>query len=839
LADEVFVMSTESYLTDAARFRLTAILESSDAAIIGKDLDNLVTDWNRGAESMFGYSAAEMIGNPMTRLYPSDRLQEESYILSQMRQGHRVGQLETLRLRKDGGTIDVSITASPIRDTSGQLIGILMIARDISAQKTHERERARVTRLYAALSQVNQAIIRNQTDDELYAAVCRSLVLHGGFRIAWIGRQERSTQQLIPVAMYGDDSAYISSVKIYANDRPEGSGPSGRTFLTGRPYICNDVHKDPNTLPWREAFTEHGLNSSAVFPIRNQGQVSGILTVYSTEPNFFQEEEVGLLTEAADDISFAIDALGEKARHQQTERLADNERQFARTMIESMPGVIYFYDEHGQFLRWNNSFETITGYSKEEIARMHPLDFIPADQKEVVRIRIQETLESGESHVEANLLAKDGVRIPYFFTGRRIVFNGRVCLVGMGVDISVRRRAELALAEAERRFHTIFAEAPVSVVVVEPDDLSIYDFNEQAARQLGYTMNEFSGLNIAQIDCRLTLEEMREVVETVVRGDRVCFETQHRTKSGAIRDVSVTAQSINLEGRNLLQSVLLDITDRKRAEEALRELNETLEKQVAMRTSELRSALVRAEAADRIKSAFLATMSHELRTPLNSIIGFTGIVLQGMAGPLNAEQSKQLAVVRHSARHLLALINDILDLSKIEAGQLEVHAAPFSLEAAVREATALVLPLAQKKGLTLTARISPDIGEIVSDRRRVEQIMINLLNNAIKFTDAGSVQIIAEKRDRMTDSIGHSSWPAVTVRVVDTGVGIKQEDLATLFQPFRQIDMGPTREYEGTGLGLAICRRLAHLLGGEISVTSEWSKGSEFAVTIPLGTTRP
>jgi signal transduction histidine kinase len=160
------------------------------------------------------------------------------------------------------------------------------------------------------------------------------------------------------------------------------------------------------------------------------------------------------------------------------------------------------------------------------------------------------------------------------------------------------------------------------------------------------------------------------------------------------------------------------------------------------------------------------------------------------------------------------LINDVLDLSKIEA--------------VIGEVTALVMPLAQKKGLALTARVSPDIGDVVSDRRRLEQILINLLNNAIKFTDAGFVQIIAEKRDGV-----------VSVRVVDSGIGIKQEDLQSLFQPFRQIDTGLTREYEGTGLGLAICRRLAKLLGGEISVVNERSKGSEFTLTIPVSRSQP
>jgi PAS domain S-box-containing protein len=822
-------MSTET----PAQIRLAAILESSEDGIVGKDLDGIITDWNAGAERILGYTAAEMIGTSVIRLIPPDRREEERRILSQIGRGQRVPPFETVRLSKDGRLIDVSITASPIKDAAGHLVGLAMIARDITTQKMHERERARVTRLYAALSQVNQAIVRHQSPDELHEAVCRSLVEYGGFRMAWIGRFEPSTQQLVPLAVYGDERAYVSTVKIYANDRPEGSGPSGRAFLSGRPYVCNDMDNNPIMATWREALLRYGLRSSASFPIRVQNEVRGVLTVYATEPYFFMDEEVGLLTEAAADVSFAIDALEEKARRHATERLADNERQFAHTMIESMPGIVYLYDANGQFLRWNNNFQTVTGYSREEIRGMHPLDFFPAAEKEVVRTRILETLRSGESHVEANLLAKDGSQTAYFFSRRRIVFAGNVCLVTIGVDISVRKRAELALQEAERRVHTIFAEAPVSVVVVEPDDLSIYDFNEQAARQLGYTMKEFSELNMSQIDCRLSIDEMRAFAKTVVRGERVSFETQHRTKKGAIRDVSLTAQAIQLEGRAFFQCVFLDITVRLLAERALREVNETLEKQVTLRTAELRTALVRAEAADRLKSAFLATMSHELRTPLNSIIGFTGMVLQEMSGPLTGEQSRQLGMVRHSARHLLALINDVLDLSKIEAGQLEVHARSFNLEATINDVTALVMPLAEEKGLALMAEVSPDIGEIVSDRRRIEQIMINLLNNAIKFTDAGSVRIIAEKREGWSDALGWHAGPALCVRVVDSGIGIKREDLSTLFQPFRQVDTGLTRRYEGTGLGLAISQRLARLLGGEISVTSEWSKGSEFTLTIP------
>ncbi len=248
----------------------------------------------------------------------------------------------------------------------------------------------------------------------------------------------------------------------------------------------------------------------------------------------------------------------------------------------------------------------------------------------------------------------------------------------------------------------------------------------------------------------------------------------------------------------------------------------------------LRVAMAAAEAADQIKSAFLATMSHELRTPLNSIIGFTGILLQGLAGPLNAEQDKQLGMVRDSARHLLALINDVLDISKIEAGELPVAYEPFDLAHSIAKVAAIAGPLADKKGLSLIVKVAPGVGVMVSDARRVEQVLLNLLSNAIKFSDAGTVTLQAQTVDDFQPDAQHAPAPAVRLSVADSGIGIKPEDMALLFVPFRQIDSALSRKHEGTGLGLAICRRLAELMGGTIEAQSQWGQGSVFTVTLPL-----
>lgn len=673
-------------------------------------------------------------------------------------------------------------------------------------------------------------------------------------------------------------------------------------------------------------------------------------------------------------FSLTLDDFAREEARRKAEDKVRQEQLFSDAMIESMPGILYFYDARGRFLRWNRTFEAVTGYSAQEITRMHPLDFFSDAEKPLVQERIAEVMATGESSIEASFVAKDGRATPYFFTGRRVLFDDMTCLVGVGIDISRRKHAEARIAESERkyrelvehansiilrwnsdgritflnefgqrffgysadevigrhvmgtivpatdsagrdmqslmeqicsdplafeqnvnenmrrngervwiawtnkivrdaqgrvveflsvgtditdrkraetalreanlRFHTLFEQTPVGVVVVDPDSASIIECNEQAARQLGYTVPELSGLDIAHLDALKTREGIQGDIEKVLREGRDQFETRHRTKSGEIREVFVSAQPLELVGRTLIYCVFLDITERKRAELALLVLNDTLERRVQERTQALQAATVRAEAADRIKSAFLATMSHELRTPLNSIIGFTGIILQGLAGPLNQEQSKQLDMVRTSARHLLALVNDVLDISKIEAGQLEVAQEPFDVPKSISKVIALVTPLADKKRLPLRVQIAPDLKMAVSDERRFEQILFNLLSNAIKFTQRGEVSLTAEQvadfrlqhGTARQPAVGQPAvgQPAVLVRVADTGMGIKPEDLATLFQAFRQIDTGLARNHEGTGLGLAICRRLATLMGGVITAESVWGKGSTFSVTLPL-----
>jgi len=633
---------------------LAAIVDSSDDAIIGKRLDGTIVSWNAGAQKLYGYSADEVMGRPITILVPGDRSDEIPDFLKRISQGERIDHYETVRLRKDGEHVDVAVTVSPIKDKAGRLVGASSIARDITAHKQAEER-------------------------EKLAATLRH------------------------------------SLSKYAND------------------------------------------------------------------------------------------------------------------------FIMLLDEDFRFLEVNERAVDFYGYTREQMIGMHAWELRTLDTQEAFVKQIEHAQVSGKALYETVHQRKNGTTFPVEISLHAIENEGKRLYQAVIRDITERKQIERALQESEHKYRELVEHAN-SIILRWTHDGRITFLNEFGLRFFGYSPEEIVGHPVMGTIVPATdssNRNLRQIIDQIC-ADPAAFEqnvNENMRRNGERVWIAWTNRIVrDAQGQVAeILSVGTDVTERKRAEEAIRELNARLEQRVAERTGELAVARDRAEAADRLKSAFLATMSHELRTPLNSIIGFTGILLQELAGPLNPEQHKQLEMVRGSARHLLALINDVLDISKIEARQLQVSSEPFDLRASIAKVANIVKPLADKKGLALRVELDPTVSITVSDPRRVEQVLLNLLNNAIKFTERGAVTLRAE----ITPDAPPSAPSAIRISVADTGIGIKSEDLSGLFQPFRQIDSGLTRQHEGTGLGLAICRRLADLLGGEIRASSDWGKGSVFTFTLP------
>jgi PAS domain S-box-containing protein len=392
--------------------------------------------------------------------------------------------------------------------------------------------------------------------------------------------------------------------------------------------------------------------------------------------------------------------------------------------------------------------------------------------------------------------------------------------------LSTRKRAEVALRQVEQNYATLVNSIDGIVWEVDAHTFQFSFVSQKAERLLGYPITRWlTEPNFWREHVHPDDREWTMAFCVNATAEKRDHEFEYRMLAADGRTVwlhdLVTVVLVN-DQVTKLRGVMVDITERKRVEAELQQYREHLEELVKDRTAELAVAKAKAEETDRLKSTFLATMSHELRTPLNSILGFTGILLQGLAGPLNAEQTKQLQMVQSSGRHLLSLIKDVLDLSRIEAGQMEMRSESFDMRQLLAKTMHALAPLAAQKHLSLLTDVAPEVAQVTSDPHRVEQILLNLVHNAIKFTDHGEIRLVC----RISDG-------KVLTSVTDTGMGIQPDDLDKLFTAFRQLDSTLVRKHEGTGLGLAICKRLAHLLGGEIWVKSQWEVGSTFTLVLP------
>jgi PAS domain S-box-containing protein len=723
-----------------------------------------------------------------------------------------------------------------------------------SAAESRSADRKRARKEREELVTVERARLRKQTallrlSSELAAAVDEEQIhwrvvtgLHDelGYDVVALLMLDVETGDRIHVAGFGYDDP--------VRRIPVGRGLSQRPLETGELQYTPDVWKDPR-------FSYGAGGSEVDVPVRIGGEVLGVLVAESKEIDAFDKDDFKVLTAAAQQAGVAIDKARLLAAEQ---RRADELKALHHTLSDitaelELPSLLQIIVERAAALLHSTGGEL--GLIDEEKQEIHIVvsynlgeDFVGsrhdvgegimgmvASAKEPMIVDDYQTWEKGlssYSHIHATVAAplKVGGRLIGVFTTATIdperkfdesdmhlltmfarqaaiaIENARLFDQAQR-EIGERRKIEEEIRHQKEYYESLLVNNPVAVVTADLVG-TIVSWNPMAEVLFGYTQEEVIGQNLDDIvakDSPFRSEAIGYTKEVIEVG-RVYTTTQRVRKDGSLVDVELLALPVIVGGKEVgFIAIYHDISERVRIEEELRQSKED------------------AEAASQAKSTFLANMSHELRTPLNAIIGFTRLVKRRSGDVLPQKQADNLDKVLGSADHLLELINSVLDLSKIEAGRVDIQPTMFGIETLVEACLETVRPLAKSHHLQLNMEFESGLPHLHTDQDKVRQILINLLGNAIKFTKQGAITVSAGRNE---DNL--------MLAVADTGIGIPEDDLERIFEEFQQVDTSTTRKHGGTGLGLSISRHLAHLLNGEISVESTVGVGSTFTLVIPL-----
>jgi PAS domain S-box-containing protein len=493
-----------------------------------------------------------------------------------------------------------------------------------------------------------------------------------------------------------------------------------------------------------------------------------------------------------------------------------------KSVLETVVDGILTIDEHGSIITANPAIESIFGYATHELVGQNVKMLMPSPYHQEHDGYLQNYFDTGHRKIigigrEVSGLRKDGTTFPMeLAVGETSTHLGRI-FTGIIRDISERKRAEETL-HRERALLRAVVETAVDGIITITEAGVIKSANPATQTIFGYSSEELIGQNVRMLMPSPYHEEhdqyLANFLETGVRKIiGIGREVRGLRKNGETFPLDLAVSETQTEEGLVFTGIVRDISERKRADE-------------------LALAKEFAERANAAKSEFLSRMSHELRTPLNGVIGFAEFLADGKPGPLNEKQKEYLGDILNSGQHLLQLINDVLDLSKVEAGKMELNPELVVLSEAIDEVAAVVGPLANKKSIRVTKRVSRELHVVDLDPQKLKQVLYNLLSNAVKFTDDnGHVEVDAAA----------AAMNNFTIRVTDSGIGIKSEDMQRLFTEFEQLESGTGRRYEGSGLGLSLTRKIVELQGGTIHAESEFGRGSTFTVTLPLsfGELRP
>lgn len=800
---------------ELAPYWLSAIIESADDAIISKTLEGVITSWNNGAERIFGYTTEEAVGQPVTMLIPADHLDEEPSILARLRAGERIEHYETVRVRKDGTFVDISLTVSPIRGPDGHIVGASKIARDITARKLAE---ARVER--------SEQQLRLVTDNApVFIAYCDSVM-----RFRFVNRPYAERFGLTPDEVIGRHIPEVLGEEAFESIRPHvEEALAGRRveFETELPY---------------EAVGQRYVHVVYVPHFGADGRVEGYVAVIAD------------ITERK---------RAELALRQSEQELSD--------FFENAVVGLHWVGPDGTILRANRAELEMLGYTPEEYIGHHIAEFhvdLAAISDILRRLQAGEVLHD----YEARLRCKDGsikdVLIDSSVRWEEGKFVHTRCFTR---DVTERRRAEEELREqaeiietVNRLGQTLSAELDLQRVVQAVTDAAteltgarfgsfFYNvLNEEGESYMLYTLSGVSREAFAH----LPMPRATDLFGPTFRGEGVVHipdvkrdprygknSPYYGMPEGHLPVTSYLAVPVVSSSGEVLGGLFFGHPDEGVFTERAARIVEGLAAQaaVAMDNARLYEAAqhARAEAeqsaeekerlyreareSSRLKDEFLATVSHELRTPLTSILGWAHMLRTRQFGGEDA--AKALETIERNARAQSQLIDDLLDVSRIITGKLRIDVRPLDPNAFIEAAIESVRPAAEAKGVRVQRIMDTGVVTVSGDPVRLQQVVWNLLSNAIKFTPRGGrVQIRLERVN------SH-----IEIAVSDSGTGIALEFLPYVFDRFRQADQRTTRQHGGLGLGLSIVRHLVELHGGSVRAESPGAgQGSTFTVLLPV-----
>ncbi|MEH2059307.1 MAG: PAS domain S-box protein [Nostoc sp.] len=773
-----------------------AILDGTDYGIVYNNSNGIQT-FNAAAQKMLGYTADEVIGQIPTIFHDPEELKQRAAELSLQLGREIASAMEFFTIVTQDGNAYESEWTHIRKD--GSRFPVFLSLKTLHALEGHNIGFLGIVKDITQQKQIETAL----RDSELrYAHLAKAA----------------------PVAIFQLDAV---GKCIYVNDRwSEMTGrPTQAALGMGWIKALHPEDRDRIIRIWYK----RGLDQTRLFSnegrhLRPDGSINWFQSyvLAETNANGVVIGYIGTLT----DISNRKQA--EEQLHQLSERLT--------LALKSGRFGIWEYDFAQGRQIWDDRMHELYGLSNGDFAETLNawLSYVHPDDRNHVSTTIEQVVQGKKEYDMEFRIVKPSVEVRTL-KGYGIIKRDQqgepVGMIGVNYDITSRKKAEQELIHNRDLREAIFNESADAIFLVDPQTRLTLDCNRRAVELFeAVDKAELLNINGQTLQRRpFTASETGAIMRDMQSKGVWSLEIEYVTLQGRIFWGNIAAKHITVAERTMSLVRITDISDRKEADAKLRQTNEQLAR------------------ATRLKDEFLANMSHELRTPLNAILGMSEGFQESVFGSINERQAKAIATIERSGRHLLELINDILDLSKIESGKLELQLSDVSVRSVCDGSLAFVKQMALKKNIRLSTHISKNIDNIQVDDRRLRQILINLLTNAVKFTpEGGSVKLevrleeageageAGEQRGRGVNS--SSSSLNVCFIVTDTGIGIAPEEIGKLFQPFIQLDSSLNRQYSGTGLGLALVRRIATLHGGTVSVSSEVGKGSCFTVRIPYHT---